>query len=216
MRARYMGGAAIACALLIMVAGFSVERPAVRARVAADAYYRLPFGTRVLRLGDRGSDVKTLNWALRSEALNAPYLDSFNRRIAPGRRGLQSVQTQAVCAGAGGRGMKVTVGELLRQYKRANFKRTRVGRVKGPRFRYRREKRKIHSTNLSIEVSFSYRPQPWSSMALLRTSPQRASKCTRAALKRGAGAILYWASPDSMRALLSIPRMCALRPAPVC
>ena len=89
MRARYMGGAAIACALLIMVAGFSVERPAVRARAAADAYYRLPFGTRVLRLGDRGTDVKTLNWALRSEALNAPYLDSFNRDTDAAVRTLQ-------------------------------------------------------------------------------------------------------------------------------
>ncbi len=139
-----------------------------------------------------------------------------HRRIAPGRRGLQSVQTQAVCAGAGGRGMKVTVGGLLQQYKHANFKRIRAGRSKRPRFRYRLKKWKIHPTNLGIEVSFTYRPEPWSSMALLRTSPQRASKCTRAALKRGAGAILYWASPDSMRALLSIPRICALRPSPAC
>ena len=143
--------------------------------------------------------------------VSGPY-----RRIAPGRRALQSVQTQAVCAGAGGRGMKVTVGGLLHQYKRANFKRIRVGRSRGARFRYRRKKWKIHPTNLGIEVSFTSRPEPWSSMALLRTSPQRASKCTRAALKRGAGAVLYWASPDSMRALLSIPRMCGLRPSPTC
>ncbi len=89
MRARYLGGAAIACALLMAAACFCVERPADRARAAGDSYYRLPFGTRLLRLGDRGADVKTLNWALRSEALNAPYLDSFDRDTDAAVRTLQ-------------------------------------------------------------------------------------------------------------------------------
>jgi hypothetical protein len=139
-----------------------------------------------------------------------------HRRIAPGRRGLQTVQTQDACAGAGGRGMKAVVEGLLRQYKLANFRRVRSGRSRHRGPRYKRRKWSVHAANLGVQVSFTYRPEPWESLALLRTSPVRASKCTRAALKRGAGAILYWASPDSMRALFAVPRMCALRPSSAC
>ncbi len=133
-----------------------------------------------------------------------------HRQIAPARRGLLSVQTQDTCAEAGARGMKAAVGGLLRQYKLANFSRTR--RSKGRRARYRRRKWMIHPGNLSVQVSFTGTPQPWSGLALLRTSPVQAAGCTRAALRHGAGAILFWASPNSMRAMLSLPAMCALRP----
>ncbi len=126
-----------------------------------------------------------------ARAISGPH-----RRLAPGRRGLQSVQAQDACAAAGGRGMKAIVGRLLHEYKRSNHRRASEWRV--------------HAANLSVQVSFTHAPEPWENMALLRTSPVRAAKCTAAALKRGAGAILYWASPDSMRAFLSLPRMCAL------
>jgi hypothetical protein len=146
-----------------------------------------------------------------ARSVSAPH-----RRIAGGRRGLQVVQTQASCADGGARGMKAAVGGLLRQYKRANFKRVRAKRSKRRLVRHRARKWKVHAANLGVEVSFTEAAQPWSSLPLLRTSPIQASACTGAALKRGAGAILYWASPDSMRALLSLPRMCALRPGPGC
>ncbi len=133
-----------------------------------------------------------------------------HRRIAPGRRGLLSVQTQDSCAGAGARGMKAEVGRLLRQYKLANFRRFRGS--KGRRARHRRRKWMVHPGNLSVQISFTGTPQPSSGLALLRTSPVRAAGCARAALRRGAGAILFWASPDSMRALFSLPGVCALRP----
>ncbi|MGA9636137.1 MAG: RlpA-like double-psi beta-barrel domain-containing protein [Solirubrobacterales bacterium] len=54
-----------------------LDRSAGEARAAEAPFYRLPLGARTLRLGDRGADVKTLNWALRSEALDAPYSGAF-------------------------------------------------------------------------------------------------------------------------------------------
>lgn len=139
-----------------------------------------------------------------------------HRRLAPGRRGLQSVQTQDVCAGAGGRGMKAIVGRLLQEYKASNFRRVKGSAARERVVRRHRLKWLVHVANLSVQVSFTQAPEPWEPMALLRTSPARAAKCTATALRRGAGAILYWASPDSMHALLSLPRMCALRPSPAC
>lgn len=139
-----------------------------------------------------------------------------NRRIAPGRRGLQSVQTQEACADGGGRAMKAAIGSLLHEYKLANFRRLRAGHGRLRRFRYRRRKWRVHPSNLSVQISFTGVAQPYAGLPLLRTSPARAAKCTQAALKRGAGAVLYWASPDSMRALLATPRVCALRPSSAC
>ena len=135
-----------------------------------------------------------------------------HRRSAPGRRGVQSVQTQDVCADAGGRGMKAAVGHLVRQYKLANYRRVRS---RGRTAHYRRRKWRINRANLGVQVSFTQTPQPWSGLALMRTSPDRAAKCAIAAVRRGGGAVLFWASPDSMRMLLSRPRMCALRPSPM-
>ncbi len=139
-----------------------------------------------------------------------------HRGIAKGRRGWQSVQTQDFCADRGGRGMKRITGELLRAYKQANFKRVkRKGRKRGgKRFRYKKRPWRVNPRNLGVQVSFTHRPHPGSRMALLKTPPGKASKCTRAALKRGGGAILFWASPDSMRALFATRRVCALRPSP--
>jgi len=136
-----------------------------------------------------------------------------HRRIAKGRRGVQSVQTQDFCADSGGRGMKAITARLLRAQKRANWKRVkRRGRNPGgKRFRYKKRPWRTNRRNLGVQVSFTHKSRP-SSMALLKTPPGKASKCTRAALRRGAGAFLFWASPDSMRALFSTRRVCALRP----
>jgi hypothetical protein len=128
--------------------------------------------------------------------------------------GLQSVQTQDFCADGGGRGMKAITGSLLRSYKSANFRKVRAGRTKGgkPRFRFRKHRPRLARESLGVQVSFSDTPSPGAGMALLSTSPGRASKCTRAALKRGASAFLYWASTRSLRALFATSRICALRP----
>jgi rare lipoprotein A (peptidoglycan hydrolase) len=44
---------------------------------ASSAAPQTGFGTRDLRLGDQGADVKTLNWALRAQALGAPTHAAF-------------------------------------------------------------------------------------------------------------------------------------------
>jgi hypothetical protein len=147
--------------------------------------------------------------------LVARAVDGQSRRLG-GRRGLQSVQTQDFCADGGGRAMKAVTGRLLREYKGANFRKVRAGRTKGgkPRFKFRKRKPRLPPLGLGVQISFSNTPSPGAGMAILSTSPQRASKCTRTAFKRGASAFLYWASTDSMRALFATPRVCALRPSP--
>ena len=133
-----------------------------------------------------------------------------NRRL--GGRGIQSVQTQDFCADRGAGGMKVITKRLFGAYKSANFKRVRK---KGSRkVRHRKRRWKLWRANLAVQVSFSGTPTPGAGMALLSTSPARAAGCTRSALKRGAGAILYWASPNSIRLLLTAPEICAMRPSP--
>jgi hypothetical protein len=133
-----------------------------------------------------------------------------NRRL--GRRGIQSVQTQDFCADRGAGGMKVITKRLFRAYKSANFRRVRA---KGSRkVRHRKRRWMLERANLAVQVSFSDTPSPGAGMALLSTSPARAAGCTRSALKRGAGAVLYWASPDAIRLLLTAPELCALRPSP--
>jgi len=47
------------------------------ARATQAGYERVPFGVRALHLGDRGTDVKTLNWGLRAEGRGAPYAGHF-------------------------------------------------------------------------------------------------------------------------------------------
>lgn len=89
MKIRYLTFAAIASAALVAGASLSFKLAADRARAADPGYYRLPFGTRELRLGDRGTDVKTLNWVLRSESMGAPFLDSFNVETDSAVRTLQ-------------------------------------------------------------------------------------------------------------------------------
>ncbi len=88
MRARYFSGAAIASTVLIACAALSMGGSA-GAQGATGSYYRLPLGSRELRLGDSGADVKTLNWALRAEDLDAPVLDTFSRETEAAVRSLQ-------------------------------------------------------------------------------------------------------------------------------
>lgn len=56
-------------------------------------------GARELRLGDRGSDVKTLNWALRAQALGTPANAMFGRETDSAVRAVQAsvgIQTDGV------------------------------------------------------------------------------------------------------------------------
>jgi hypothetical protein len=97
--------------------------------------------------------------------------------------------TQAVCHAAGAGGMAHRAGRLFREYGRAKRKRR----------------------SLAFQISFSGTPDRKAKLPVKRVSPGAAARCTRAALRRGGGAILYWASPESMRALFSVKRIAKLR-----
>jgi peptidoglycan hydrolase-like protein with peptidoglycan-binding domain len=51
-----------------------------RAAAQEGTYYPYWLGARDLRLGDRGADVKTLNWALRSSSLGTGHHGSFDQQ----------------------------------------------------------------------------------------------------------------------------------------
>jgi rare lipoprotein A (peptidoglycan hydrolase) len=90
--ARNLSGCAAAVTLLVgLLAGPAAAAAAgERARAAAaEPYYTVPLGTRELRRGNRGTDVKTLNWALRSELLPTPYYGTFDGDTDTAVRALQ-------------------------------------------------------------------------------------------------------------------------------
>jgi hypothetical protein len=132
---------------------------------------------------------------------------TIDRRSNAAGRGLgfQPVQTQGACA-AGGRAFKALTGRLLLQYK-PKPRKTKKGKRK-------KVKPRANVRNLGLEVSFSTTPDPDESIPLRSVSVGLASKCTKAGLKRGGGAFLYWATPESVGALLDKRRICVLRPPP--
>jgi rare lipoprotein A (peptidoglycan hydrolase) len=75
-------GCLLCCAALALI-------PSDRAG-AAGTYYEYGFGARDLKLGDRGEDVKTLNWLLRSQAMYAPAHGDFVQNTDRGVRRIQS------------------------------------------------------------------------------------------------------------------------------
>jgi hypothetical protein len=119
----------------------------------------------------------------------ARAIDAGQRQLGPRRGGIQTVMTQAVCHAAGAGGMAHRAGRLFREYGRAKRKRR----------------------SLAFQISFSGTPDRKAKLPVKRVSPGAAARCTRAALRRGGGAILYWASPESMRALFSVKRIAKLR-----
>ena len=80
---------------------------------------------------------------------------------------------------AGLRGMRATAGRLYREYRHTN--------------------RKRH--NLAVEISFSDHGRTKHHLPIRAVNESRAASCLRAALAGGAGAILFWASPESIAAL---------------
>lgn len=93
---RLQPGRACAVSFLaaILLAGSALAGPS--GAKAGSLYENHWFGARSLQLGDRGADVKTLNWALRSQALGTPYAGDFDAqtdwavRHLQGSRGLRA------------------------------------------------------------------------------------------------------------------------------
>lgn len=121
----------------------------------------------------------------------ARALDARNRRLGHRRGGIQAVATQATCQKfhGGKKGMRHTAGRLMHQYHRSKRKRR----------------------NLAIQISFSDHARVKRHMPIRSVNEWRAARCLNQALGAGAGAVLFWASPGSMRALFQNHRFRRLR-----
>lgn len=127
-----------------------------------------------------------------SYAKLALTLNRRSRRIRRFRQGIQSVQIQKTCQ-RGSRSYGRTVHLLRRDYRRHG----------------------LPTRRLATQISFTNDPIPGDSRPVNDVPPIKAARCTRAALRRrGGGAILYWARPEAVRALVSNTFVCRLRPPP--
>lgn len=196
--------------------GYSLAYPRIKAWDArlAGALAKNPLGS-AKRSGLVPLDISSWNYGQ-----IAQDLDKKNRRLGGRHLGPLSVQTQDSCADGGASTFAARSKAIFDQY-RYKFitKRVRVkGKKKKKTITIRRKIKKQARpdlSNLSLQLSFSNTPDPSSSMAITKTSAKTAAACTRSALKAGGGAFFYFASPDSMRLLLSQPEIASLRPSAV-
>ena len=65
--------------------------------------------------------------------------------------------------------------------------------------------------HVGFEVAFDETPNPKASEPVERIGPQRAAACTAQILEAGGAGVLYWASPESIRAMLDTPLGRSLR-----
>ncbi len=145
--------------------------------------------------------------------LIAKTADRRNTERKEARPGLQMVQTQGYCTPEGPDSFHSMADRLVLQYRpKPRIKKIRnkkgkvIKKIKIPI----KPRAGVH--NLAMEISFSNTPDPSDPRPVASLAPGPASKCTRAGLKRGVGAFLYWAHEDSIRVLFNTPRICALRP----
>jgi len=122
----------------------------------------------------------------------ARMLDHNNRRFGHRKGGIQVVATQAACRKFGGRnpGMRKVAGRLFHQYGKSNRR----------------------TSNLALQISFSLNARPKRHLPIRSVPTKRAANCAATALHRGGGAILFWASPESMETLFATGRLAGLRP----
>jgi hypothetical protein len=58
---------------------------------------------------------------------------------------------------------------------------------------------------LGFEVSFSTTPEAGASEVVEEDSPTDAAQCTQDILTAGGSAVLYWATPSAIKAMLNTP-----------
>jgi hypothetical protein len=143
--------------------------------------------------------------------LVARTTDRRNAKRKKGRRGFQVVQTQGYCLPQGPGAFHGITNRLFRQYRpKAKVKKKMVnGKLRKVKVKVKPRGR---LNTLALEVSYSNTPDPSDPRPVASLPPGAAGKCTRISLKRGGGAYLYWAHPDSIRALLNTKHVCPLRP----
>jgi hypothetical protein len=122
----------------------------------------------------------------------ARMLDRHNTRFGYRKGGFQVVATQASCRKyrAKNPGMRKLAGRLFHQYGRS----------------------KRRKANLALQISFSNEARPKRHLPINSVNPGRAARCLRTAVHRGGGAVLLWASPESMQTLFATGRLASLRP----
>jgi hypothetical protein len=112
-----------------------------------------------------------------------------SRRLRRSRRGIQSIQLQKVCQ-QGARNYGRAIRRLNSGYRHFGLDRRR----------------------LAVQISFTNDPIARDSRPVNSVRPRRAARCTRRALRHRGGAVLYWAKPAAVRAMLKRRFLCRLRP----
>lgn len=139
----------------------------------------------------------------------ARVLGELNWRLDSAHRGWQVVQTQPNCgdAAAPGPDIGALARELQDQY------RPLFGLAPGPKgWRPAAGEGDAIVRRLGFEIGFSSTPNPKSSEPIDRVGPEEAAACSRRILDAGGAAILYWAAPPDMKAMLDTTTGRSLRP----
>lgn len=124
----------------------------------------------------------------------ARVVAELNRELDPEHRGYQVVQTQPNCGSPSAPGP--LIGPLAAELRR----------------QYRPLAELVSTDHLGFEIAFDTDPNPNASETVERVGPEQAARCTDEILSAGGGAVLYWAAPDALRAMLETPVGRSLRP----
>jgi hypothetical protein len=133
-----------------------------------------------------------------------------NYLLDPIHRGYQIIQTQPNCGNPAAPGPLIgpLAAELIRQYRGVFGLPLRVGAPKDVPPDMDRDLLQ----HVGFEIAFDQHPTPHAPDPVERTGPAQAAACSDQILKAGGAGILYWADPDSIRAMLDTPTGRAIRP----
>jgi len=139
----------------------------------------------------------------------ARVIAESNYFLDPVHRGYQIIQTQPNCGTASAPGPLIgpLTEQLIRQYRGVFGLPLRVGAPKDEPPDMDRDLLQ----HIGFEVAFDETPNPKASEPVERIGPPRAAACTDQILKAGGAGVLYWASPESIRAMLDTPLGRSLR-----
>ena len=132
-----------------------------------------------------------------------------NYALDPGHHGYQVVQTQPNCDDPGAVGPLIAAAaeEVRREYRPLfGYAATARGWTNVP------GNSSLIERHLGFEVAFSTSPNPNASEPVERIGPEEAARCSQEIVEGGDGAILYWADPSALKAMLDTETGKGLRP----
>jgi hypothetical protein len=124
-----------------------------------------------------------------------------NFTLDPIHRGYQIVQTQPNCGTPSAPGP--LIGGLTAQLRSQYRQQFGVPLVKGSGSSPQFDSDLLQ--HLGFEVAFDETPNPKATEAVERIGPRQAAACTDQILNAGGAGVLYWASPQSIEAMLNTP-----------